>query len=31
MTAAVVPHSIDQDLASGVAGSDVVIGGDIGF
>ena len=31
MTAAVVPHSIDQDLASGVAGGDVVIGGDIGW
>ena len=31
MTAAVVPHSIDQDLASGKHDGDVVIGGDIGW
>ena len=32
MTAAVVPHSINQDMASGaVLGGDVVIGGDVGF
>ena len=32
MTAAVVPHSINQDMASGaILGGDVVIGGDVGF
>merc|ERR1719261_1298123 len=32
MTASVVPHSINQDLASGaVLGGDVVIGGDVGW
>ena len=32
MTAGVVPHSINQDMASGaVLGGDVVIGGDIGW
>merc|ERR1711907_638248 len=32
MTAAVVPHSINQDMSSGaVLGGDVVIGGDVGF
>jgi hypothetical protein len=32
MTAAVVPHSINQDMAGGaILGGDVVIGGDVGF
>ena len=32
MTAAVVPHSINQDMAAGaILGGDVVIGGDVGF
>jgi hypothetical protein len=31
MTAGVVPHSIDQEMASGRVGGDVVIGGDIGW
>ena len=31
MTAAVVPHSIDRNMASGVGGGDVIIGGDIGW
>merc|ERR1711907_544628 len=32
MTAAVVPHSINQEMSSGaVLGGDVVIGGDVGF
>ena len=31
MTAAVVPHSIDDKMASGAFDGDVVIGGDIGW
>jgi hypothetical protein len=32
MTAAVVPHSINEAMSSGaVLGGDVVIGGDVGF
>lgn len=31
MTAGVVPHSLDQDMASGVGRRDVVIGGDLGW
>ena len=31
MTAAVVPHSVDRNMASGVGGGDVIIGGDIGW
>tara|TARA_Y100000389_G_scaffold204958_1_gene261270 strand:- start:4676 stop:4861 length:186 start_codon:yes stop_codon:yes gene_type:complete len=31
MSASVAPHSIDRDMASGVGGGDVIIGGDIGW
>jgi hypothetical protein len=32
MTAGVVPHSINQEMATGaVLGGDVVIGGDVGW
>jgi hypothetical protein len=31
LTAAVVPHTIDDKMASGAFDGDVVIGGDIGW